>query len=194
MPTGYTYKIEEGCTFNEFIMKCARAFGALIHMRDSSQGAEIPDVIEPNDYHAKALTKAKARLSEVSAMSVTEIDAARKAEFATSLKSSRESNEQRAMNIERYNHILAQVQDWEPPTSDHQDLKRFMIEQIEISVPKQYECDAPLILSAEAWLEDARESANRDIKYHTEKNEKEIERCKEKTQWVNDLRASLKGD
>ena len=34
MPTGYTYKIGEGASFKEFVMACARAFGACVEMRD----------------------------------------------------------------------------------------------------------------------------------------------------------------
>ena len=36
MPTGYTLDLYNGkdITFEEFVLKCARAFGALIDMRD----------------------------------------------------------------------------------------------------------------------------------------------------------------
>ena len=41
MPTGYTAEILNGeiKTFPEFAKKCARAFGAMIHMRDDSLDA-----------------------------------------------------------------------------------------------------------------------------------------------------------
>ena len=59
MPTGYTAKLmEQGQTFPEFIMSCARAFGALIMMRDDPANAPIPEKFEPSDYHVRALKKA----------------------------------------------------------------------------------------------------------------------------------------
>ena len=60
MPTGYTATLmEKGQTFQEFIMGCARAFGALIEMRDSPNDAPIPDKFEPSDYHAKRLIESR---------------------------------------------------------------------------------------------------------------------------------------
>lgn len=67
MPTGYTAKLHNGeeQTFPEFVMSCARAFGALITMRDDPADAEIPDEFKPSDYHVRELEKARERLSEV---------------------------------------------------------------------------------------------------------------------------------
>ena len=67
MPTGYTldlYDVKD-ITFEEFALRCARAFGALISMRDEPIDAPIPERFEPSDYHLKELEKAKKRLKEV---------------------------------------------------------------------------------------------------------------------------------
>ena len=58
MPTGFTCDIKDGITFERFALNCARAFGALINMRDDSLDAEIPDEIKPSDHHVKALAEA----------------------------------------------------------------------------------------------------------------------------------------
>ena len=44
MPTGYTYDLYDGkdIEFPDFVMKCARAFGALIEIRDDPMDAAIP--------------------------------------------------------------------------------------------------------------------------------------------------------
>ena len=67
MPTGYTLDLYDGkdITFEEFALRCARAFGALISMRDEPIDAPIPERFEPSDYHLKELEKAKKRLKEV---------------------------------------------------------------------------------------------------------------------------------
>ena len=61
MPTGYTLELYDGkdITFEEFVLKCARAFGALINMRDEPRDAPIPERFEPSYYHLKELIKAK---------------------------------------------------------------------------------------------------------------------------------------
>ena len=58
MPTGYTAYVQDGVIteFADFAMKCARAFGALIDMRDESLDAEIRVQREPNtEYFDKEL-------------------------------------------------------------------------------------------------------------------------------------------
>lgn len=53
MPTGYTDKIYRGepQTFPEFAARSARAFGALISMRDEPLGDELPKKIEYDTSH-----------------------------------------------------------------------------------------------------------------------------------------------
>ena len=45
MPTGYTADIQDGkiTTLREYALSCARAFGALIMMRDDPHDAPIAD-------------------------------------------------------------------------------------------------------------------------------------------------------
>ena len=43
MPTGYTAGILEGETFEQYALQCAKAFGALVMMRDEPSDAPIPD-------------------------------------------------------------------------------------------------------------------------------------------------------
>jgi len=70
MPTGCTAKLmSEGQTFHEFIMQCARNFGALIMMRDDPWDAPIPDKFEPYGYHAKKLIEAREELKRLNNMS-----------------------------------------------------------------------------------------------------------------------------
>lgn len=57
MPTGYTWDIKDEITFEQFIMNCARAFGALVEMRDEPRDKKIPDELKPSDYHNKELSK-----------------------------------------------------------------------------------------------------------------------------------------
>lgn len=48
MPTGYTADVQSGkvTDFAEYAMNCARAFGALVLMRDDPSDADIPERFE----------------------------------------------------------------------------------------------------------------------------------------------------
>ncbi len=63
MPTGYTADIAKGITFQQYAWSCARAFGALVMMRDEPSDAPIPEAFTPSDYHVKALAEARAKLA-----------------------------------------------------------------------------------------------------------------------------------
>lgn len=55
MPTGYTAAVEDGTIteFDDFAWQCARAFGALIMMRDDPMSAPIPQKFEPTAEHVE---------------------------------------------------------------------------------------------------------------------------------------------
>jgi hypothetical protein len=62
--TGYVHHmVEKNQTFPQFAMSCARAFGALIEMRDEGMDAKIPDEIKPEPYHKKAAAEARKELA-----------------------------------------------------------------------------------------------------------------------------------
>ncbi len=59
MPTGYTAAVQNGTVtrFADFAMNCARAFGALVELRDEMD-APIPDTFKPSTHHSESLKKA----------------------------------------------------------------------------------------------------------------------------------------
>jgi hypothetical protein len=72
MPTGYTAAFEDrDVPFAEFIWCCARAMGALIHMREDGLDAEIRPP-QPDSWHQEALVKAKEELKKYQKMSEKE--------------------------------------------------------------------------------------------------------------------------
>lgn len=46
MPTGYTCEIENGMSFEQFALRCARGLAYLTSMQEESLDAPIPDVFE----------------------------------------------------------------------------------------------------------------------------------------------------
>ena len=198
MPTGYTADIADGkaVTFEEFAWGCARAFGALIAMRDEPTGAEIPDAFVVDDYHAKAHAKAQERLSEVLTWDIATArrmadDAYRKAHDAWLASRERED----ATRV-RYAAILDKAMAWEPPSPEHQEFKDFMIQQLTESM--RFDCPTdrswypePVPMGAADFKDQAIEQAQRDITYHAEQHAAAVERTAERNLWVRALRRSL---
>lgn len=202
MPSGYTSDLYEGKpqTFEQFVLSCARAFGALIMMRDEPWDATIPEKFEPSDYHDRALAEAEQRLERVVSMSQDDLAAELRTEGLKRHRMIRESQVKARAVRERCEAMLAEVEAWTPPTSDHDGLKKFMREQLEETI--RFDGDERDYYSLYALLpDDPREyrqqqieKAKRDIAYHTDERRKEIERTESRNAWVAALRESLPAD
>jgi hypothetical protein len=195
MPTGYTAAIADGITFEQYAMSCARAFGALIMMRDEPADAPIPEQFAPSSYNVEALEKAKARRSMLRTLTHEQVHAEATREFQAALtyydKRLAECRDLRA----KYDAMLASVQAWKAPTPDHEELRKFMLSQILESIP--FDCDEkyitpPEMKSTDGWLSIEEAKAARDIAYHEKAHAEEVERTNSRTAWVQALRASLK--
>ena len=195
MPTGYTAELmEKGETFERFALRCARAFGALVLMRDEPLGAPIPEKFEPSDHHAKALATARTELERLLAMGENDRTAfgetRRQEEIENRRRHLRRSQEQDA----RLKAMREQVVAWTPPTPDHTGLREFMLQQIELSYNgdfyERYLAEAEVKTPA-AYYEEAVTAARRSIKYNTEEHAKEVQRTETRSRWIADLRKSL---
>jgi len=196
MPTGYTSKIAEGVSFEQFIMNCARAFGALIELRDSAN-APIPKEFKPNDYHKKGIEETKEKLVKLREMELYEAGEEADKEYYRKLNQ-REEGTQKQINLkEKYDAMLLKVREWQVPSQDHRELKDFMIEQINESIKFDYYIDSNyythkiIKLTGEAWLEREINGALKDLIYHKKKYAEECERVGKRNLWLKQLRQSL---
>lgn len=192
MPTGYTYKIEDGTitTLPEFAILCARAFGATIMMRDEPLDTPIPETFEPSDYSVRALTRAKADLLAAETMTLEEAQADADLAYARRMEEWRESTAKRVATNARYAAVRTQVEAWTPPTPDHEGLKTFMLEQIDVSVSDYVEPE-PTKRPGMEWRAGLIADAQRSIEYHSKGDTEERERAAMRSKWVRDLRESL---
>lgn len=196
MPTGYTSDLYEGkdVTVSDFILGCARAFGALVTMRDEPLDAPIPEEFEPSSYHADKIAEAEATLREMETISAGEMDRRAQADYRQALKRWQERRHEAAERRQRYEDMLEQVQQWRPPTAEHVGLQKFMVDQLEQSI--KFDCsmdydNRPALLTPAQWLIQQSEKAQHDIEYHRREHEKEVERATERSRWVKALRESL---
>ena len=198
MPTRLTSKIYEGkdITFKEFALLCARTFGALIHQREEPLDAPIRKR-EPDTYYLKQLEKAKKDLDDFLANPPTEDSLAKEYEEKVERmrKEDAETNKNSQELKARYEAMLKKVQDWNPPTSEHKNLKNFMISQLNESI--DFDCYAynqvDKLVTKEQYIKDGLSSMHlqEQVEYYQEQWDKEIESCNSVNKWIEELVNSL---
>lgn len=184
--------------FPKFVMQCARAFGACIEMRDDSLDAPIPEQFKPSNYHKDAAAKARKELDRLDKLNAKErlaFGVKRKAEY---VKGSRDYYETALGQDARIDAMVRDVSAWTPPSPEHDNLKKFMLEQLETSRHGKYN-GLDTLKAAEAktplqYYSEAKQSARREIDYHDAEYAKEQARANSNTTWVRALRNSLNGN
>lgn len=199
MPTGYTAGILDGSikNFSQFAKKCMRAFGAASHMRDDESSKPYEPRI-PSTYHKECMEEAIKEL-EI-ANSITEKDIIEKIKNDRSknrkyhLGKIKEINE----NKIKIDSIIKYAETWTPPTDEHQNFKKFMLQQLIDT--KKWDCDTKYhddalkemeVIDVEKERRSMIESAEYDIEYHTKEYKEEIKRCNEANKWAEDLLKSI---
>ena len=199
MTTGYTASIKDGITFQRFALSCARAFGALIMMRDDPMDAPIPDEFKPSDYNAKRLIEINAALDEIEALPEAECQARADKEYQDRLNDLRKSIDEAFDLKGKYETMLSQVKAWIPPSADHKGLKDFMIQQITDSISfdshiDYYEKEISELrpISGKEWKHKSLAKLVHEKIYNEDEHQKEISRTAGRNTWVRQLRDSLK--
>lgn len=196
MPTGYTSAVKDGITFEQFALGCARAFGALSPMRDDPAGTPIPDEFKPTPFYADNLASAVQALSAAKRMTDEEATAQSAAAWQLAednrLKTIKDMTELRG----RYEQMVAQVNAWTPPTTDHSELKVFMLDQLTKSI--EFDCDVSYYqepakkMTGPEYKAAIIEAARKGVERYAEMVSEEEARAKSCTDWVKALKTSLK--
>ena len=205
MPTGYTAGIIDGeiTTFEQFATQCTRAFGATIHMRDNPLGSPY-EPRTPSEYYSNSLQSQREKLEETKTMT----DEAIVQDFETLLKDSLEYHERELektkVNLGRLNSIMESAKSWVPPTEDHEGVRDYMIDQLEITIKADGDPSYHVnkIVQAKKELEEGidpkvyREEKIKEIEdrisYYGAEVQKELERCKQSNDWMDKFLESIK--
>lgn len=194
--TGYVHNmIDKGQTFPQFAMECARAFGALILMRDDPMNTPIPEEMKPDEYYFRAIKEDQDRLERLSAMTAGELLAEGQKLRQQEIRRCQESLAKERDELLKISAMLERVNAWTPPTPDHQGLKSFMVQQLTESA-KYHDSGGESLAKAEAksardYGRDALANARDNLEYATKRLADEQRRCAERTAWVKSLRNSL---
>ncbi len=193
MPTGYTATLcEKEQSFEEFVWGCARAFGAFIMQRDD--GPNTPPILDEkvSDYHEKALAEAKANLEAVRNQKPNDVIQAHAAYVARTEAENARSVETKTNIVNRLNAMLAKVVQWEPPSPEHEGMKKFMINQLHTTIDfdgKPYTTEP--IRDPDEWHRKNIESAEWSVAYHEKGLREETERVNSRNQWKRQLLESV---
>lgn len=200
MPTGYTAPVKDGeiTELEPFVLSCARAFGALVLLRDSDQSLEATRryvetgaYLDTSDYHERDLVTARQRLAELEAMTDTEADTAARAAADDVATRNQEIEAERAESQRRYEAMIAKVEAWEPPSADHVEFKEFMLKQLRESIDFDCHPFALTVPEIAGWRERQIKEMTRRIARAEEEIEKQRERNEARRSWVEGLLDSL---
>ncbi len=196
MPSALTAPVQDGTitALEPFALRCARQFGALLHMRDASLNADIPDEVPMDSYYAEDLAKSQARYDAALGRTVEawreEYDRATADREAEHVKYTARQAAEKA----RYVAMLGKVERWAPPTAEHKNLREFMIKQLQESIA--FDCpDYPRVpqVPFEQFIAQQLEVLKHSVVYAQQQLSKTTALHRENTEWVRALRASVKG-
>lgn len=198
MPTGYTSKLYGGedQTFEDFALSCARAMGALIHMRDDSSKSEMR-MDKVSDYLYKSIDEHSNTLKAFLALTPEQWNERQQEEILSLVASNNEYSDSKSALRDRYNTMLEKVKEWVPPTPDHNGLKDFMISQLEDSI--KFDCSEFQIPIPDRipWEDYSLAKMGSCIKRLTEDKKRlaeEIERVENRNKWILTLKQNLDGE
>lgn len=194
MPTGYTAELIEkpGVTFEAFALRCARAFGALIMMRDDPLDAVIPDDFKPDAYYRESLERSEAKVRELEMLTFPQAEERAVAEYERRLAQHVEWQGRVARENAIFSAMIAKVEAWTPPTPDHEGMKTFMLDQLRMSLNDPPDSRwAPKKMTGDEWLAEERKQAADRLARDRADWDKEVKRAAERTAWVKALRTSL---
>jgi hypothetical protein len=205
MPTGYTAGIIDGkiTTFEQFATQCSRAFGATMHMRDNPLDSPY-EPRTPSEYYVNSLQSQREKLEEMKTMTDEAIVQDFENLLNDSLKYHERELEKTKVNLGRLNSIMESAKSWVPPTEDHEGVRDYMIDQLEITIKADGDPSYHVnkIVQAKKELEEGidpkvyREEKIKEIEdrisYYEGEVQKELERCKQSNDWMDKFLESIK--
>lgn len=203
MPTGYTAYIEDGeiTTGKEFLKLCTRAFGIAIDVKDEPLSTPTPSSFEPSPFYKESYDRALKKLEEVNKMTFDEAKIQMRADYEKRISDYKAYAERETAMNEKYAKVRKEVEEWIPPTGEHEGLKKFALEQIDMCVTKQEYIDEYLEKSKEEfddsdeavqnYINDIVDYYQRDAERSYKSWQEELERTRSKNEWMTKFLESL---
>lgn len=199
MPTGYTYSVQNGevTELKEFMLGCAKGFGAFIHMRDDGISPDIK-YREVGEYYPRRLENTKREFEEFKLLSDEEIQKQLDESYERRIKEQKEGLKRFDEQKQRYLDMIDKVKEWIPPTEDHIKLKEFALEQLNSSLEfdcsdssRNYYLQEPFKDTVEEYRVYKIKSYLKDLEYYSKSYRDELESVEKANKWIRDLIESL---
>ena len=193
MPTGYTAALYDAPqSLRDFILGCSRAMMPLISLRDEPPDTPVPDGFVLSPRYAEEVAAAELALDAAKAMPPSAAKKGASDSFFRAMESWRIGEDARVARLGRFEAMLAAVEAWEPPTEDHEPLKRYMVDQLTEEL--RYLADpapTPRLATAADFRRNKIDSAQRDLDYARQELDRATERVAFNDAWVKALWAAL---
>lgn len=197
MPTGYTAGVADGKinTFREFALTCARNFGIAILQRDEPFG-EIRYVTEEDcgiPRYREKISEAERLITEFHDKSIKNLKILAREAYEDELARHNKYREEKSTTRKRYHRMIEEVTDWEPPTPEHVNLKKFMLEQLEESIKFDcnFESNAPKEMNPEEFRAQQIANHKHSLEFYKTELARAEKRFKEGNAWIRALDESL---
>lgn len=193
MPTGYTADVADGTVteLKPFALRCARALGALISMRDDSWDAPIPQQFEiSTSYHDAEIAGYHKEIADLEAMTEDDKKTAFETYYNEELERHERHENKKKEELSRYRSMLQKVQEWEGAP---EGIKEFMMQQLIDSI--EWDCKARDFHVTESdpeeWYQRELSYAKRSLERSIKDREDLITRGADRNKWLAQLHASL---
>lgn len=136
MPTVYTAYIEDGTITNgaDFLKLCTRNFGIAFDIRDEPLSVPTPTHFEVNPYYKREYEKAVREYNEIQLRTSEEMKQDIIEAYKRKAESSRKYYKKYVENNKKYLKIKEEILKWIPPTADHEEIKKFALDQIDYCI------------------------------------------------------------
>jgi hypothetical protein len=198
MPTCFTIELcNNDQSFSDFVLGCAKAFGAFIEQRDDP----INSLFKPtptSTYAVESLERAKIKFDGLASMTDS-----MKIIFGSTRKKDEIIyytdiiNKNLKISV-RINAMLDKVNSWEPPTADHNKLKEFMISQLTDTLGYDGKVDPYIkeLRIAEqkdelSYYNEELVNASKDVEYYSDMISKEVNQNTDRNAWITELYQSI---
>lgn len=196
MPTGYTYGVQNGevTELKDYILQCARNFGACVHMRGEDFNSK-PKLREVDNYYLRKLEEANKKLEEYKLKSDEDFYQEMIQLYKKRNKEKQDYAKEKEICKQRYLDMLEKVKNWKAPTKDHINLRKFAIEQLESSI--DFDCshseylEPTPIPTLDEYKQWELNGIIKDINYYSKAYQDEIENTNKANKWITDLYYSL---
>ena len=129
-------------------------------------------------------------------MGIEEVEQLVEEYYQKEVESKRRYYEEKLALKDRYEKVLAEVKEWQPPTPDHNSLKDYAINQLQESIAfdcgnlEEYSKDIPKP-TPEEYINSKIDHCIWEVNYYKRNWEDEVKRTSGRNLWIKQLRESL---